>query len=71
MNEQEIHCGYCGDRVDPADRNIVYAVHQGEATIIQATGLNGRGRFFHRTCLPFAREYSEREPSSGRRSSAS
>ena len=62
MDENETRCRYCGDRVDPGDRNVVYAVQRGDVTIIQATGLtNGRGHFFHRTCLPFARDYNERE----------
>ena len=61
MNESETRCRYCGDRVDPADRNIVFAVQRGDVTIIQAPGANGQGRFFHRTCLPFEREYNELE----------
>ena len=60
MNEGEILCGHCGDRVDPDDRNVVFAVQRGAVTIIQAAGLNGQGRFYHRTCLPFARDDSER-----------
>ncbi len=60
--EPETRCGYCGDRVDPADRNVVYAVQRGDVTIIKASGLNsGRGGYFHRTCLPFARDFNERE----------
>ena len=60
MSERETRCGHCGDRVDPSDRNVVFAVQRGAVTIIQSSGLKGHGRYYHRTCLPFARD-EERE----------
>jgi hypothetical protein len=62
MNEESFRCHFCGDRVDPADKTTVYAAKREENTIVRGTGeVGGEGRYFHRTCLPFATDYRERK----------
>jgi hypothetical protein len=62
MNEESFRCHFCSDRVDPADKTVVYAAKRGENTIVRGTGeIESEGRYFHRTCLPPATGYRERK----------
>jgi hypothetical protein len=55
-------CAYCGDRVDPADKGIVYAIKREQITIMGGTewvNVGGSGAWFHRKCLAMAADYRE------------
>ena len=50
--ETTTNCGYCGERVDPADEDVVYAreLVLGETFFGGRTFTEGAADYFHRHC---------------------
>lgn len=64
MTEPEIYtlCPYCGERVEPDEPGVVYAVEIREVRTFGGRDfIDGMGGFFHPGCSPEAVGYARRE----------